>query len=199
MSNTILTGSAAFSYANSLLAKAGLSVSEDGAQALADTSASNTPIQTALATPFRTSRIETAQRKLDGEQAALATDLRKALSQAGTSLKGAVEFSLDSKGQLVVKASEEDEAKLNAFLQADKSDPSFTSRLVALANDAESASGTSQQTTAISVAARYAGSPGNLMALYQSLMAQQDPAPAVFTLSPSSSSLSYPGVLRSEA
>jgi hypothetical protein len=200
MSNTIFTGSMMSAYVNSLLAKTGRSADEEGTQALAGTSADNKTLETALATPFRTSRLESAQRKLDAEQASLATDLRKAMSAAGLSLAGSVEFSLDDKGQVMVKASkEEDEDKLGAFFEADKSDPSFESRIASLTAEAQAQSGTSQQTTAIAVAARYAGSTGGLMALYQSLMAQQDATPAVFTFSASSSSLSYPGVLSSAA
>ncbi len=136
---------------------------------------------------------------LDAQQAALSKDLHAAMGKAGIKLAGAVEFSLDGKGSLAIHASDADQTATKAFLKADTSQPSFTSRVTSLVRDASSLSSKIQQTAAISQAARQGGKPAGVLSLYTSLMQQTQGNSAVFAVAAGSSSLSYTGALSAKA
>jgi hypothetical protein len=153
----------------------------------------------ALAAAGSTHQASVAERALDKQQTALAANLRAAMAQAGVKLSGPVEFSVVSDGTLAVKGTEADARAATEFLKADASKPGFSAQLTALARDAGKLSATIQQSAAISQAARYGGRSGGVMSLYASLMQQSNTAPAVFTVSASTSSLTYPGVLAAKA
>jgi hypothetical protein len=138
-------------------------------------------------------------RTLDAAQKALASDLRKAMSQAGVTLGGNVDFSLSSSGAVEIKGSDADTAAVKAFLKADTSKPGFVSRIAGQAKDAMKLSSTIQQSAAISQAARYGTSTGGVMALYNSLMQNAGATTVVFSVSADTSSLSYPGALATQA
>ncbi len=138
-----------------------------------------------------------AQHALDKQQSALATTLRSGLAKAGIKLAGAIDFTLAKDGSVTVKGSDADKAALAAFLKQDRSSPSLQAQVGAVLKAAQSVSATAQQTNAISLAARYAGNSGNVMAMYASYMGHQDTTPAVLSLSTASSSLVYPGMLDS--
>lgn len=204
MINNSLYGSTGVSaYVNALLAKAGKAADGSNNAASANSTAGTGPMQAiadaALQTASQRFQSSSAQHALEKRGDGLAAELKAGLAKAGVVLEGAVEFSLDSKGELAVKGSEKDQAAAQAWLKSDGSRPSMSSRLVALANDAEQVSGTIRQSAAISQAARYAGSSGNVMSLYTTLMNQQDNSAAVFSFSNAASSLTYPGVLASKA
>ena len=139
-----------------------------------------------------------AGRALDKQRAALASDVRAAMSKSGIKLSGAVEFSVSSDGTVGIKGSDADKAATTAFLKADTSQPSFATRIVTQARDALKLSATIQQSAAISQAARYGGKSG-VMSLYTSLMQQTNTSAAVFTVAAGSSSLTYPGALATKA
>jgi len=139
-----------------------------------------------------------AGRALDKQQAALASDVRAAMSKSGIKLSGAVEFSVSSDGTVGIKGSDADKAATTAFLKADTSQPSFATRIATQARDALKLSATIQQSAAISQAARYGGKLG-VMSLYTSLMQQTNTSAAVFTIAAGSSSLTYPGALATKA
>lgn len=155
--------------------------------------------QAALHAAGGTHRAAVAGRALDKQQAALASDLRSAMSQGGIKLAGTVEFSVGSDGSVDVKGSDADRAATTAFLKADTTRPSFATRIATQARDALKLSATIQQTAAISQAARYAGTSGAVMSLYTSLMQSSTTTTAVFTVSAGASSLSYPGSLTTKA
>lgn len=140
-----------------------------------------------------------AGRALDKQQAALATDLRTALASAKVKLSGPVEFSVSADGVVAVKGAEADKAAVSALLKADTARPGFSARIATQARDALTLSATIQQRAAISQAARYAGNSGGVMSLYTSLMQQSGTSTAVFTVSASGSSLTYPGALAAKA
>ena len=106
---------------------------------------------------------------------------------------------MDSRVALAVSGTAQDKAAVQSFLAQDRSKPGFAARLSALAQDADAHSATVRQTAAISQAARMASGPSGVMSLYGSLMKQQDSHAAVFSLSATQSSLSYPGMLASQA
>ncbi|HET7792894.1 MAG TPA: hypothetical protein VFL64_05880 [Rhizobacter sp.] len=138
-------------------------------------------------------------RALDKQQAALAADLRAALGKANIKLSGPVEFSVSSDGAVALKGAEADKAAVSAFLKADTSQPGFSARIATQARDALKLSATIRQNAAISQAARYAGNSGGVMSLYTSLMQQSTASTAVFSVSPTASSLTYPGSLATKA
>ncbi len=165
------------------------------AQLTAATRTTQAALQAAASTP----KAALAEQTLDRQQAQLATDLRTAMDRAGVKLTGSVEFSVASDGKVDVTGAAADKAATTAFLRADTSKPGFASRIATQAKDALKLSGTLQQTAAVSQAARYAGSAGNVMSLYTSLMQKSGTTPAVFTLGASSSSLTYAGALATKA
>jgi hypothetical protein len=197
--NAVGSGASLSAYVNSLLTgKTG-----SGASGTSSASPVNTATQAAadaaLDKAAHSFKATTAQHKLEAKEATLSTDLRAAMGKAGVTLGDSVEFSIGSDGVLSVSGSDKDKQAVTAFLKNDKSNPSFNSRVTELATQADSLSNTIRQTAAISQAARYGGSSGGVMSLYNSLLQQQDASPAVFSLSNSSSSLTYPGVLSSKA
>lgn len=155
--------------------------------------------QAALATAASRHSASTAGQALDKQQSALSKDLLAAMSRSGVKLSGAVEFSVSSDGSVGIKGNASDKAATTAFLKADNSRPSFAMRVATQARDALKLSSTIQQSAAISQAARYAGKSGDVMSLYNSLMAQSNTTAAVFSVSASSSSLTYPGALATKA
>ena len=163
------------------------------------TAATKAQAQAALASAAKTFRASTAEAALEKRQTALASDLQAAMAKAGVKLSGSVDFTVDSTGKLVANGSDADKAAANAFLKADTSKPGFASRITSLASDSDKLSSSIRQNAAISQAARYGGRGGGVMSLYSSLMQQQDKTPAVFSLSSSASSLTYPGVLAAQA
>jgi hypothetical protein len=140
-----------------------------------------------------------AGRTLEASQKSLANDLRAAMGKAGVKLSGSVEFSIKSDGSVDIKASDADKAATQAFLRADTSQPGFASRIATQARDALKLSSTIQQSAAISQAARLAKTSSGVISLYTSLMQQAGTAGVAFTVSASSSSLTYPGSLTAKA
>lgn len=166
------------------------------ANAKAQASASS---QAALKAAGSTHQASVAGKALDKQQAALATDLRAALGKANVKLSGSVEFSVGADGAVALSGSDADKASVSAFLKADTSKPSFSTRIATQARDALKLSATIQQNAAISQAARYAGTSGSVMSLYTSLMADSGTSTAVFSVSAGASSLAYPGSLATKA
>ena len=205
--NAALTGTSLAAYVNALLAKTGKSPDDasaaGGANAALGAGADPASLQKAQAAALSASaksfKFAGAQRTLDQQRANLATQLTAGLAKAGFKLGGTVEFSLGSDGKLAVQGSDSDRTLVNAFLKHDTSQPRLSSQITALAKGADQLSATIRQSAAISQAARYAGSSANVMSLYGTLMQQQDQTSATFSLSGSSSSLTYPGVLASKA
>ncbi|MFG6465678.1 hypothetical protein [Roseateles sp. BYS87W] len=142
---------------------------------------------------------QAAAHRLEANEKKLATDLRAAMAKAGVKLGGAVEFSVKSDGTVQTKASDADKAAIKTFLGADTSQPSFANRIASQAKEALQLSTSIQQSAAISQAARLAGSSGGVMSLYNSFMQQSSATTVVFSVSASSSSLTYPGSLSTNA
>ena len=155
--------------------------------------------QEALQRAAGTAKAATAGHSLERAQKALATDLRAAMGKAGVKLTGAVEFAVKSDGSVETKGSDADKAAVKAFLSADASQPSFATRIAGQARDALKLSATIQQSAAISQAAKLAKTSGGVISLYTSLMQQTSAASAVFSLSATSSALTYPGSLTANA
>jgi hypothetical protein len=141
-----------------------------------------------------------AQAALDTRQHALATAMQAALTKAKTPLGGSVQFSVDASGALSVNGNAADCSSLAAVLKADKTYPSMASRLATLGKDAQALATSMRQQSNIMRAARSAANPSQVMDLYTSLQ-QQAPsgATAVLSVSQTSSSLLYPGVLQTKA
>jgi len=158
-----------------------------------------TAMQTAIQQAAGGVKTSKATHALEDSQRTLATDLRAAMNKAGAKLSGAVEFSVDSDGSVETKGSDSDKAAVKSFLSADKSTPSFTTRIANQAQDAQKLSSTIQQSAAISQAAKYAKSSSGVLALYASMMDRSAASNVVFSVSPDSSSLSYPGSLVTDA
>jgi hypothetical protein len=196
-------GSVVSAYVTSLLEKAKAGTAGTDGKSTSGTTA--TKGQASLNAASQAALTNAAHRtsgniqSLEQRQSALATQLNAALAKAGVALGGAVEFSTDSSGTLAMKGSDKDKAAMKAFLGADKTSPSFSTRLATLSKDADALSGTIRQSAAISQAARYAGRSGNVMSLYATLTSQQDTSAAVFSLSKAGGSLTYPGMLASKA
>jgi hypothetical protein len=196
------SGSSLLSY---LTAKTSDNTSSAGSSAASTTAstaaqaAATATAQAALKAAGSTVQASAGLRALDRQQAALAGDLRAAMNKAGVKLAGTVEFSVGSDGSVAVKASDADKAAATAFLKADTSQPSFAARIATQARDALKLSATLQQKAAITQAARYGGSSGGVMSLYTSLMQQSTTTTAVFSLSASSSALTFPGSLSTKA
>jgi outer membrane murein-binding lipoprotein Lpp len=200
--NALGSGASMSAYIGSLLDKTGASGTSNSSTpstaSRVDTS-TKAAAAAALDAASHSFKSTSAQGKLEKKEAALATDLRAAMTKAGVTLTGPVEFSVDSGGVLQVGGNDKDKAAVTAFLKNDATKPTFASRVSNLAAEADNLSNTIRQTAAISQAARYAGSSSNVMSLYGSLMKQQEATPAVFSLSATASSLTYPGVLASKA
>ena len=193
------SGNAMSSYVNSLLAKAkgpdasGVEAGSQGDKLMKAAS------DAALANAAKGVKAAAGQRQLEAKATALATELQAALKQAGVKLGGPVEFSVAADGQLAIKGTQKDADAARSFLKNDPREPSFASRLGTLAKETDAHSQTLRQHAAISQAARYGANASGVMSLYGSLLQRQDTSAAVFTLSPSGGSLSYPGMLQSKA
>jgi hypothetical protein len=197
--NAVGSGSSLSAYVNSLMSKTGADSSSTAAPASGTSASTQAAAQAALAAASHGFKATSAQHRLEQKQTTLAGDLRSAMAKAGVALGGSVEFSVGSDGKLAVAGSDKDKAGVAAFLKADTSRPSFTSRVTSLAGEADALSGSLWQSAAISQAARYGGKSGQVMSLYGSLLQQQDTTPAVFSLSATTSAITYPGVLTSKA
>lgn len=144
-----------------------------------------------------TAKASSANQQLDSAQKKLSADLRAAMDKAGVKLSGAVEISVKSDGSVAYNGSDKDTAAMRAFLKAE---PGFATRIAEQAREAMKLSTTIQQSAAISQAAKLAKSTGGVMSLYTSLMQQQaGTTSVVFSLSATSSSLTYPGSLTANA
>lgn len=146
-----------------------------------------------------TAKMATAARSLDTAQKALSGELRAALAKAGVKLTGAVEFVVKSDGKVETKGSDADKAAIKAFLTSDARQPSFASRIASQARDALKLSASVQQSAAISQAAQLGKGAGGVMSLYTTLMQNTGTTSVVFSLSATSSSLTYPGSLSANA
>ncbi|RTL46927.1 MAG: hypothetical protein EKK53_01450 [Burkholderiales bacterium] len=165
---------------------------------------SQTPIkvfvpQAAVDKAASTARSSTAAQKLEAAQQALGTELRAALAKAGVKLQGRVEFTVKSDGSVSTSGSEADKAAVKAFLAGDTSQPSFASRIASQAKEALKLSASIQQGAAISQAARLSKSSSGVMSLYSTLMQHTATSSAVFAVTSSASSLTYPGSLSANA
>lgn len=204
-----LTSSSLMAYVQSMLARAqgdddtsSDSTSATSSTSTASTSASTQPTaatKAAVQAAAHSHQFAAAQASLDKQQSALATDLKSAMATAGVQLSGSVSFSVSSSGELQVDGSDADKAQVDKFLAADTSNPGFTSRITSLTTAAQMLSSNIQQTASISQAARYASSPSAVLSLYQTLSQQQDTTAAAFNFSAAGSSLTYAGVVASQA
>jgi len=164
-----------------------------------DNSVTSQASQAALHRAAGTAKSSAAIHQLDVAQKKLGGDLRAAMDKAGIHLSGAVDISVKSDGSVAVSGSDEDKAAIKAFLKADTSAPSFANRIAEQANEAMKLSTSIQQSAAISQAAKLAKTAGGVMSLYTSLMQQGRSTSVVFSLSSTSSALSYPGALATKA
>ncbi len=164
-----------------------------------DNSITSQAAQAALQRAAGTAKSSAANHQLDAAQKKLGTDLRAALDKAGVHLSGAVDISVNSDGSVAFNGSDDDKAAMKAFLKADTSQPSFANRIADQAKEAMKLSTTIQQNAAISQAAKLARSAGGVMSLYTSLMQQSSSTSVVFSISSTSSSLTYPGSLAASA
>lgn len=169
------------------------------ARAGSDKSVTSQASQAALQRAAGTAKSSAAIHQLDTAQKKLGADLRAAMDKAGLHLNGAVDIAVKSDGSVTFNGSDPDKAAMKAFLKADTSQPSFASRIADQAQEAMKLSTTIQQSAAISQAAKLAKSAGGVMSLYTSLMQQSSGTSVLFSVSPTSSSLSYPGSLATKA
>lgn len=192
-----LTSAPALSqYATELLARQ----REKAAGAAAQGSGTDTDtLKARLTTTAPDFKNKLAQSHLDKQQAALGKELASSLAKAGVTLSGHVSFSVDSKGQLAVDGSDADTAAVEKWMKSDPSTPSLQSRLADVLTSAQKLSSQTQQNNAISLAARYAGAPGNVMAMYSQFMGHADSTPAVLSFDGTASSMTYPGALNASA
>lgn len=157
--------------------------------------------QVVAASPSTSYKTTRGRQELDKTQQDLAKSLRDAVAKMGGSLKGEVAFSLDSAAGLKITGSDADKATISAALKADKSSPSLASRLASLTKNAVELESTNRSHAAISQAARHAKNSAGVMALYTTLMQQQQgtSTTAVFAVSDKNSSLSYKGMVNTSA
>lgn len=157
--------------------------------------------QVVAASPSTSYKTTRGRQELDKTQQDLAKSLRDAVAKMGGSLKGEVAFSLDSAAGLKITGSEADKATISAALKADKSSPSLASRLASLTKNAVELESTNRSHAAISQAARHAKNSAGVMALYTTLMQQQQgtSTTAVFAVSDKNSSLTYKGMVNTSA
>jgi len=187
-------------YLNSQLSDGpSASTTSNAASQAVTKAAANAIPQAALQRAATTGKAAAAAHDLDARQKQLSGDLRAALAKAGVKLSGPIEFSVKSDGSVDMKGSDADKAAVKAFLKADTSQPSFAARIANQAQDAMKLSNTIQQSAAISQAAKLSKTSGGVMSLYTSLMQQGAASTVVFSVSPTSSSLTYPGSLAANA
>jgi hypothetical protein len=200
------SGIATSAYVAQLLAKAQSASTTSAAASATNTGTVKTKAEEATQTvssrllaSISTNRsFAASQQAVDKQSTALITDLKNAMAQVGVKLGGTIELSINSASRLQVKGSDEDKTAIGAFLAADKSSPSLSSRLASLASDANALSSGIQKTAAISQAARYS-STSNFLSAYGTLVQGQSATASVLSLSTSSASFSYPGMLASRA
>ena len=208
--SSLLSGSS--STANSALsALLGTAAGTDTSSTTTTSSSSSTDDETitdaSLQLAAKMYKSATAIQNLDNSQKSLGEDLRAAMTKAGVTLSGDVQFTIGSDNSVEVTGTgadaDADVAAVQAFLKADTSDPSFATRIADQAQTAVTLSDTIQQNAAISQAAQSlqgnAAAAGSVLSLYKSLMQQQPTTKVVFTLSTKSSSLTYPGSLTAKA
>jgi hypothetical protein len=186
------------------LSTQGLDNSAANGKATANARAKNNSVtsqasRAALQRAAGTAKSSAANHQLDTAQKKLGSELRAAMAKVGVHLSGAIDISVKSDGSVSVGGSDEDKAAVKAFLKADTSQPSFANRIAEQAKEAMKLSTTIQQSAAISQAAKLAKTAGGVMSLYTSLMHQTSSTSVVFSVSPTSSSLSYPGALATNA
>jgi len=183
-------------YLNSQLGDSNSATTSNAANQAVTKATANAIPQAALQRAAGTAKSAAAAQQLDASQKALSTDLRAAMGKAGIKLGGTVDFSVKSDGSVDMKGSDADKAAVKSFLKAE---PDFAARIANQAQDAMKLSNTIQQSAAISQAARLAKTSGGVMSLYTSLMQQGAASTVVFSVSPTSSSLTYPGSLTANA
>lgn len=207
MSLSSIGGTATSAYVAQLLAKAqGNGTTTTSATTSTTTAASKTKAEEAqqtvssrlLASISTNHSFTASQQAVDKQSTTLIAGIKSAMAQAGVKLAGTVEFSVGTAGKLQVKGSDADKAAIQSFMDADKTSPSIGSRLVSLAQDANALSANIQKTAAISQAARYS-STSNFLSAYGTLVQGQSSTASVFSLSSSSASFTYPGMLASRA
>lgn len=206
MNLSSIGGAATSAYVAQLLAKAQGNGTTAATTDLTTSTAPKTKVDEAretvtsrLLASISTNHAFTAtQQAVDKQSSTLITGLKSAIDQAGVKLGGTVEFSVGTAGKLQVKGSDADKAAVQSFMDADKSSPSFASRLVSLVTDANALSSNIQKTAAISQAARYS-STSNFLSAYGTLVQGQSSTASVLSLSGSSAAFTYPGMLASKA
>ena len=151
---------------------------------------------TAARTDFKSA---TAQHGLDKQQAALGQELANGLSKLGLKVGADVSFAVGPDGSVSVEGSDADKAAVDATFKSDISNPSLQSRIGSVLKTAQALSASTQQSNAISMAARYGGASTNVMAMYTQFMGHADATPATLNFDGAASSLSYPGALDSLA
>ena len=193
--NSLNSAPALSQYATALLAKQQQqqAAGSSGAAQVADPLTSRL---TAARTDFKSA---TAQHNLDKQQAALGQELANGLAKVGLKVGAEVSFSVGADGSVSVDGSDADKATVQDYLKSDTSSPSLQSRIGSVLQAAQALSATTQQTNAISLAARYGGPSTNVMAMYTQFMGHTDTTPATLNFSGTASSLSYPGALDSQA
>ncbi|MDO9234997.1 MAG: hypothetical protein Q7U28_03055 [Aquabacterium sp.] len=181
----------------------GSSTSSSQTQKSESTATSDASLKAATAkaaAPVQNSKSALARQQLNKVQLGLAKDINAALSKAGKPLTGAVEFNVDAHGALTMTGSDKDKANVAAVLKADKSTPSLTARLTAMDKQAEAFDRQNMQASALATAAKYTGNHAqNMMSTYQALMSHQSAASAVFSVSATSSQLTFKGAVDTKA
>ena len=198
MDLTSLTSTPALSqYATALLAKQ----QQQQQQAASGSTAAQAadPLMSRLTAARTDFKSTTAQHTLDKQQAALGQELASGLAKLGLKVGADVSFSVASDGSIAVDGSAADKATVQDYLKSDTSNPSLESRIGSVLKSAQALSTTTQQSNAISMAARYGGAATNVMAMYAQFMGHTDATPATLNFSGTASSLSYPGALDSQA
>jgi hypothetical protein len=195
-----ITGSGLGDYVSSLLTQAQAQAGTTGSSATsAPSKAATAAAASALDMVSHTYKSTSAQATLAKAQTQLTSDLRAALTKAGTSLTSDVSFSIDATGAVQVSGNKADEASIASFMKADKSSPSFASRLTGMLQSADSLSTSLQHNAALVQAARSAGRGGDVLDLYTSLLEGQSASSATYAFGSNSASLTYPGVLTTRA
>ena len=194
--NSLNSTPALSQYATALLAKQQHQAQAAGggaAQAPAD------PLVARLVAAPTDFKSKTAQHKLDAQQAALGQELANGLSKLGLKVGAEVSFAVGSDGSVSAEGSDADKAAVDAYFKTDTSNPSLQSRIGSVLKAAQALSASTQQTNAISMAARYGGASTNVMAMYTQFMGHADATPATLNFNGAASSLRYPGALDSQA
>jgi hypothetical protein len=193
-----LGASALMQYATSLLDPTSTDATSE-ASTSASVDLTGIDMKAKLAEGRHDVRSQIAKQKLDQQQSALGAELVAGLKKQGIELSGDVSFSVDKDGAVSVTGQADDVEKVQNAFKGDTTQPSLKDRMAEVLQSAQALSDTAQTHNAISMAARYAGSASNVMALYNQFTAYQDHASAKLTLSAGVSSLSYAGMVSSQA